>query len=114
MIYQAAGMVAGCWKPASRHRQASSAPVAVTAATEFHRMVRLGSANSTQLLFWGLQRNLWVKMIRKSFGLMENDAPVEIRKKRGFPPPLGKLTPRSGVTFPHFPQAPPGVFAFRI
>jgi hypothetical protein len=26
-------------------------------------------------------------------GLMENAASVEIRKKRGFPPPLGKLAP---------------------
>jgi hypothetical protein len=38
-------------------------------------------------------------------GLMENAASVEIRKKRGFPPPLGKVSPKSGKTFPHFPQA---------
>jgi hypothetical protein len=42
---------------------------------------------------------------------MENDAPVEIRKKRGFPPPLGKVPLKSIGTFPHFPQARP-VFIF--
>jgi len=31
-----------------------------------------------------------------------NDASVEIRKKGGFPPPLGKVSPKSGSTFPHF------------
>jgi len=36
---------------------------------------------------------------------MENAASVEIRKQRGLPPPLGKLAPKSGATFPHFPQA---------
>jgi hypothetical protein len=38
-------------------------------------------------------------------GLMENAASVEIRKKRGFPPPLAKVPPKSGWTFAHFPQA---------
>jgi hypothetical protein len=36
---------------------------------------------------------------------MENAASVEIRKKRGFPPPLAKVSPKSGETFAHFPQA---------
>ena len=36
---------------------------------------------------------------------MENAASVEIRKKRGFPPPLGKVALNYGATFPHFPQA---------
>jgi hypothetical protein len=35
-------------------------------------------------------------------GLMENAASVEIRKKSGFPPPLGKVEPKHGATFPHF------------
>jgi hypothetical protein len=26
---------------------------------------------------------------------------VEIRKKRGLPPPLGKASPEGGATFPH-------------
>jgi hypothetical protein len=30
---------------------------------------------------------------------------VEIREKRGFPPPLGKVSPKSGLDFPTFPQA---------
>jgi len=38
-------------------------------------------------------------------GLMENAASVEIRKKRGFPPPLAKVPPKNGGTFAHFPQA---------
>ena len=42
---------------------------------------------------------------RACFGLMENAASVEIRKKRGFPPPLGKVALNYGATFPHFPQA---------
>jgi len=46
-------------------------------------------------------------------GLMENAASVEIRKKRGFPPPLGKVSPKNGETFPHFPQALPGSLSFR-
>jgi hypothetical protein len=49
-----------------------------------------------------------VKSVGKSDsvkGLMENAASVEIREKRGFPPPLGKVSPKSGETFPHFPQA---------
>ena len=45
---------------------------------------------------------------------MENDAGMEIHKERGFPHQLGKVPLKSGVTFPHFPQALPGVFAFRI
>jgi hypothetical protein len=40
-----------------------------------------------------------------SNGLMENAASVEIRTKRGFPPPLAKVPPKSGGTFAHFPQA---------
>jgi hypothetical protein len=34
------------------------------------------------------------KKLRKYSGLMENDADVEIHKKRGFPHPLGKVTPK--------------------
>ena len=33
-------------------------------------------------------------------GLMENTASMEIRKRRGVPPPLGKITSKSGETFP--------------
>jgi hypothetical protein len=47
-------------------------------------------------------------------GLMENAASVEIRKKRGFPPPLGKVSPKSGETFPHFPQALLGFFSLNF
>jgi hypothetical protein len=37
---------------------------------------------------------------------MENDASVEIRKKRGFPQAAWKsLCQKAGRTFPHFPQA---------
>jgi hypothetical protein len=42
-------------------------------------------------------------------GLMENAASVEIRKERGFPPPLGKVPPKSSVTLPHFPTGPTGL-----
>jgi hypothetical protein len=45
-------------------------------------------------------------------GLMENAAPVEIRIKRGFPPPLGKASTRNVDTFPHFPQAVLGPLSF--
>jgi hypothetical protein len=30
---------------------------------------------------------------------------VEIRTKRGFPPPLARVSPKSVETFAHFPQA---------
>jgi hypothetical protein len=42
-------------------------------------------------------------------GLMENAASVEIRKKSEFPPPLGKVPPKSGETFPHFRTGPTGL-----
>jgi hypothetical protein len=35
-------------------------------------------------------------------GLLENAATVGIRKQRGFPSPLGKISPKGGSTFPHF------------
>jgi hypothetical protein len=44
---------------------------------------------------------------------MENAASVEIRKKHGFPLPLGKVVLQSCPTFPHFPQALPIVLFFR-
>lgn len=67
--------------------------------------------NLSHLDISGLQRNLWVKMTRKSPGLMENDAGMEIHKERGFPHQLGKVPLKSGVTFPHFPQALPRFIA---
>ncbi len=36
---------------------------------------------------------------------MENAAPVEIRKMRGFPPPLGKVVHKAARLSGHFPQA---------
>jgi hypothetical protein len=36
---------------------------------------------------------------------MENAASVEIRKQRGFPPPLGKVAQKTARLSAHFPQA---------
>jgi hypothetical protein len=38
-------------------------------------------------------------------GLVENAASVEIRKRRGFPPPLGKVAQKAAQLFAHLPQA---------
>ena len=53
----------------------------------------------------GLQRNLWVKMIRKNPGLMENDAGMEIHKERGFPHQLGKV-PLTAAELSHISHRP--------
>jgi len=47
-------------------------------------------------------------------GLLENAVSVEIRKKRGFPPPLAKVSSKIGETFAHFPQAVLGVISTRL
>ena len=49
----------------------------------------------------------------KKIGLMENAASVEIRKKGGLPPPLGKVVRQSLHDFPTFPTGFNGFALFQ-